>query len=207
MRKWKLGKLAVATGIAAMALAFSGVIEPAGVGSIPQKVYAATPLNSSTFTVNGEKFTYTGTGQITITDYEGSESVINLPEILQTAITNGTFSSGTTIVGIERNGNENAFSSITTLTEITLPSTITIIGEDAFENCSNLNKVNWESGNATACTTIGKNAFRNCAVLSGFTIPASVTSIGVTAFEGCSALTSINLPNGLNNSQTHPHRL
>ena len=33
MKKWKLGKLAVATGIAAMALAFSGVIEPAGAGN------------------------------------------------------------------------------------------------------------------------------------------------------------------------------
>lgn len=199
MKKWKLGKLAVATGIAAMALAFSGVIEPAGAGNIPQKVVAATQLESKTFTVDSEKFTYTGTGKITITDYEGRENEINLPEILKKAINNGTLSSDTTIVGIDKNGNENAFQNITTLYEITLPSTLTIIGEDAFENCSNLNKVNWESGNATACTTIGENAFRNCAMLSGFTIPASVTSIGVTAFEGCSALTSIILPDGLNN--------
>lgn len=43
-------------------------------------------------------------------------------------------------------------------------------------------------------TEIGDSAFSNCSGLTNVTIPDSVTSIGYSAFEGCSGLTSITLP-------------
>ena len=49
----------------------------------------------------------------------------------------------------------------------------------------------------SSVTSIGEYAFQGCAGLTSFTIPSSVTSIGKEAFEGCSALTSIAIPNSV----------
>lgn len=77
-----------------------------------------------------------------------------------------------------------AFTDATCLTSLKLPSSLKIIGEDAFWACSNL------SGNLVipnSVTTIGLAAFGNC---SGFTgdliIPNSVIMIEPSAFMNCS---------------------
>ena len=43
----------------------------------------------------------------------------------------------------------------------------------------------------SSVTEIGESAFRGCSSLASLTLPSSVTSIGKSAFEGCSGLTSI----------------
>ncbi|MDR2517372.1 MAG: leucine-rich repeat domain-containing protein [Spirochaetaceae bacterium] len=45
-------------------------------------------------------------------------------------------------------------------------------------------------------TTIGNFAFRNCETLTGISIPASVTAIGRGAFAGCENLTGITVNGG-----------
>lgn len=61
------------------------------------------------------------------------------------------------------------------LRSITIPSTITEIGQSAFARCSSLSTVTFASG--STLTTIGGWAFDNSNI-SSITIPASVTSIG-----------------------------
>jgi hypothetical protein len=56
------------------------------------------------------------------------------------------------------------------LTSVTIPNTVTSIGEDAFSCCSGLTSV---------------------------TIPNRVTSIGGWAFDGCSGLTSVTIGNSV----------
>lgn len=79
------------------------------------------------------------------------------------------------------------------LTSITIPTTVTSIGNQAFYNCPNLTSI--EIPNSV--TSIGNSAF----VLSGLTgsliIPNSVTSIGEKAFAGCAFDGALTLGNSL----------
>ena len=73
------------------------------------------------------------------------------------------------------------------MTNLTLPSSVTKIGEYAFLNCIGLTSLTLPSG----VTKIGAGAFFCCYGLISLTIPSSVTAIGSQAFNDCSSLTSI----------------
>ena len=46
----------------------------------------------------------------------------------------------------------------------------------------------------TSLTSIGEYAFFHCSSLTSITLPASLTSLGYGAFSGCSNLPSITIP-------------
>jgi len=70
---------------------------------------------------------------------------------------------------------------------VTIPASVTEIGEAAFENCTGLVGVTIPN----SVTTIGRAAFNGCESLASVTIPASVTSISYLVFNDCTNLTSI----------------
>ncbi len=78
------------------------------------------------------------------------------------------------------------------LTSVTIPNSVPSIGYGAFYDCSGLTSVTIPN----SVTSIGGNAFQNCSGLTSVTIPNSVTSIGQSAFDGCSSLTAIYVPCG-----------
>lgn len=75
--------------------------------------------------------------------------------------------------------NSYTFKSCTSLTSITLPNSVTFIGDYAFENCSSLSKFIFPN----SLTTIGHFAFFECFKLKTIRIPESVTSISSRAFS------------------------
>lgn len=73
------------------------------------------------------------------------------------------------------------------LQEISFPSTITTIGNQAFCNCNALEYINLPN----SLRVIGEEAFRNCKKISSVTMPDSLEEIGAKAFESCQELTSV----------------
>ena len=79
----------------------------------------------------------------------------------------------------------NAFSYCTSLTSITIPDSVTSIGSSAFSYCTSLTSITIGNG----VTSIGYGAFGGCDSLTSVTIPDSVTEIGDRVFSGCDSLT------------------
>ncbi len=79
------------------------------------------------------------------------------------------------------------------MTTVTIPDSVTSIGNQAFLGCTGLTSVT--IGNSV--TSIGYYAFQGCTGLTTVTIPNSVTSIGNYAFYGCTGLTSVTIGNSV----------
>ena len=91
------------------------------------------------------------------------------------------------------------------LVGITIPNSVSVIGEDAFRNCTSLKRV--EISNKV--TRIGQYTFSGCSSLESVTIPSRVRYIDQYAFSGCSNLTSVTfqgriVPAFFSSSDTFP---
>lgn len=84
------------------------------------------------------------------------------------------------------------------ITSITLPESITEIGNDMFANCVNLEEVTLRG----RVTSIGARAFQNCTALKSFEVGRYVESIGANAFENCTSLVTLTFEsNGVDDLQ------
>ena len=88
---------------------------------------------------------------------------------------------------------QEAFYGCTGLTNLMIPNSVTTIGDGAFWSCSGLTSMTIPN----SVTTIGNFVFYQCTGLTKIMIPNSVTSIGIHAFYSCSRLTSIVIPNSV----------
>ncbi len=73
------------------------------------------------------------------------------------------------------------------MTELTLPSSVTRIGNSAFYGCSGLTELTLPN----SVMSIGRSAFGGCSGLTELTLSNSVTSIGGYAFAYCCGLVKI----------------
>lgn len=83
------------------------------------------------------------------------------------------------------------------LTSISFPSTLTSIGNNAFNSCEQLTTVTIPEG----VTSLGEGAFDYCTSLKSVTLPNSLQTIGKAAFSFCTSLTEAKLGTSMKDSQ------
>lgn len=132
-------------------------------------------------------------GGLEITSYKGDQTEVVVPEKIGknivTAIGSGAFSGMTW--GASRTPKEICDFRKENVTRITLPETVTAIGENAFSYCSNLKEINVPYG----VKTIEVSAFRSTG-LEAIELPETVECIKDYAFWGC-RMRTIKLPQSL----------
>jgi hypothetical protein len=88
---------------------------------------------------------------------------------------------------------EQAFACCFNLASVTIPNSVTSIGNTAFALCNSLAAITIPD----SVTSIGDSTFRRCSSLESVTIPDSVTSIGDSTFRECRSLESVTIPDGI----------
>ena len=174
---------------------------------------SSTELEAS---YKGYKYAYTvNDSNATITKFLGPDDSastvsydIEIPEML----------GGFTVTGLGRRSfsTNDHYSPLyplkSKIQSVTIPQSVTSIGDSAFAGCHNLNSLtindaatsieSWAFAECPLNTTLslGKNiktigdyAFYDCRDLTSVTIPQSVTSIGAHAFGSCISLTTLSL--------------
>jgi len=171
-------------------------------------VYAAKSADDNTdtlFTNDGDvniyitpdKYLYNFKGDnpgITICGYVGDSGKLSFPSMIN----------GRDVTAIE----DNTFVNDDRITSVTMPGTLTVIGENCFNGCKNLSEVNLR-GNVNEfrrvfcdCTSLKKmifpqgvgsiiSSFMNCTSLTYVRFSRSVSTISDESFKGCTSLQSI----------------
>ena len=131
---------------------------------------------------------------VTITGYTGTGGAITIPSTL----------GGKPVTTID----DSAFEGNAVITAVSIPSSVTALGEKVFENCTKLQTVIFLEGSTIA--SIPQGAFRGCTSLATINIPSTVTSIGKVfpggAFEGCSSLVTISIPDAVTDMGVYTFR-
>lgn len=83
------------------------------------------------------------------------------------------------------------------LAQVNMGSGVYSIGDNTFNDCTNLTTVIF----STNVTSVGTNAFYNCVNLTNLTLPANLSWIGAGAFAYCAKLQSVNIPENVSSIQ------
>ena len=141
-------------------------------------------------------------GNMTVYTEEGLDSWLNDieggPPTYKQKVKTLTVNEGVTkIEQLFWNTNSNPFYECAELTTVSLPASLTEIGDDAFALCPKVTTVT--IAEPSSLTMIGASAFEMDTSLTTINIPGSVTTIGSGAFKDCRALEldAATLPSGL----------
>ena len=88
----------------------------------------------------------------------------------------------------------NAFESVRSFKSVSIPASVTTIGEKAFAHCG-VTSVTFATN--SQLTTVDRYAFFSSSSLQSIALPDGVTTIGVAAFNGCNNITSISIPDSV----------
>lgn len=137
--------------------------------------------NDATYTLYGDgRLVIEGSGVVSSWQFRNDERIKSV-EI------------GEGITSLNYGSWDGIFQDCKNLTSVTLPKSLTSIGNYTFSGCSGLTSINIPDG----VTTIESSTFYSCSGLQSIVLPESVTTIGESAFQYCSSLSSIALPDSL----------
>ena len=155
--------------------------------------YSATCNNSSTLSSGETKAHTTDISAMTTVVIGNCVNQIGVMAFAQECVDDNIGLTSVTIPNSVTTIGDSAFFGNNSLSSITIPSSVRTIGQSAFNRCWSLRSVVIPNG----VTKIDYLTFAVCHALSSVTIPNSVKIIDNKAFNGCNALTSIVIPSGV----------
>ena len=194
-----------------------------GGGSTGVSHAAIRYLNTDNKDIQGLTYTLHADRTATVASYDDSaqDGVIDIPD----TVTSGGQSYKVTAIGEYA---FNPFRTITKVSSVFIPATVTSIGRFAFRCCKFLATVTFAEGSQLksigvsafsgtdsahpifkeiqipySVETISTNAFHNCQDLESITLPASLETIESSAFSSCRKLSEIKLPTSLKTIQSY----
>ncbi|MDE6326497.1 MAG: leucine-rich repeat domain-containing protein, partial [Duncaniella sp.] len=144
----------------------------------------AVPSNGATLTTN-EIVSINATEAVEVTDLALEGDIDS--ETLATVVNGFESLSSLDLSGMSSEIPAGAFEGKTTLTEVTLPEVETI-EPNTFKDCESLQTVTVPE----TVTAIGEGAFSGCSSLESITL-TGIDAIGASAFSGCDNLTTITI--------------
>lgn len=135
------------------------------------KIIDGDALASPWLDAQTEEFVIVGDG--VLLDYNGTETDVVIPDTVKYI--------------------SSAFEENKTVTRVSIPDTVTGLGNSAFERCKNLTEVTIPN----SVTSIGPSAFSKCTNLTEVVIPNSITSIEEWTFNECTNLSKVTIPDSV----------
>jgi hypothetical protein len=139
--------------------------------------------------------------QLTFTTNNGAITITGFTSPTISAVTIPSTTNGYPVTSIKM----WAFEGNWTVSSVSIPASVTNIGEGAFAQCQNLSAITVDSSNP-AYTNLNGALFSKSqttliqypgGIAGSYTIPNSVTNIRAAAFFFCSRLTSVTIPNSV----------
>ncbi len=156
----------------------------------------------------------TGSSDVTLTGYTGSETTLNLPASVTyndvtynvTAIDGGAFKNfkNTNIIQAVnipegyKSIEVSTFEGFKGLTSVTIPGSLEMLAAYSFEGCTALQTVNFAADTASTLT-INLKSFKDCSSLQQITLPKRLSYMNAGVFVGCTALQKITVADGCAN--------
>lgn len=135
--------------------------------------------NNNSITVSSNAFS--GCTSFKTLELNRSISIVGYQSTFAT-ISNLVVGDGVTFIG------DMTFRESNNLTSVTLPTSVTKIGNGAFYYCSKIQSITFPGVNS-----IGSNAFWGCSALASISIPDAVKNIPTCTFYECTGLSSVTL--------------
>lgn len=153
-----------------------------------------SPLNLTTFnaTTNGVEYKYEVI--VPLTNFVRVTAITPADQLTGEVVIPSTVNYDGTNYVVSQIG-KSAFEGYSGITEMTIPSTISVIEEKAFRNCMALREINTPQ----PLSSIGDYAFEGCSSLESYGLQASISKLGEGCFRNCTSLTSLIFPTSLNN--------
>jgi hypothetical protein len=174
-----------------------------------QAFHSSTGLTSVTIPNSVTSIGYSAFKYVKHIEYHGSATGSPWDAISMNGVVDGDFvfsdSTGTNLLAYIGSGGavsipnsvtsigNSAFYYCIGLTSVTIPNSVTSIGAGAFNYCSGLTTVNYNAINCTSMGGINYPVFYDCGNLSTVIIGNSVTNIPAYTFCSSSSLTSISI--------------
>ena len=168
---------------------------------------------NETFTVDDLTYMVVSESSETVNVWKYSGTMpANYNMVIPASVTNPNNSTLYTVIGIE----SGVFMNKTNLTSVSIPASMTRIGQQAFEGCTNLETVSipeangvtdvggdafsgtkWLNDQPNGVVYVGKVAYLGKNVSGEISINDGTVSISEEAFLNCTGLTSVTIPNGV----------